>query len=91
MDVPPSTREHLDGHLGQAEFELRVAGNFECLRGTPAHDQVREALARVADARRWLRETVEVRPAVRPKPLPLGQGLPFTRQERLGYRWPDSP
>ena len=48
MPVPPSTRKHLDDHLGQAEFALNVALNFDCLKGTPAHDHVRAALAQVA-------------------------------------------
>jgi len=47
MSVDPSTRRHLDDHLGQAEFALKVASNFECLKGTPAHDAVRLALTQV--------------------------------------------
>ena len=56
MPVAPSTRSHLDDHLGQAEFSLKVAANFDCLKDTPAHEAVRVALARVAEARRWVRE-----------------------------------
>jgi hypothetical protein len=55
MSVDPSTRRHLDDHLGQAEFALKVASNFECLKGTPAHDAVRLALTQVAGARNWVR------------------------------------
>ena len=51
MPVDPSTRSHLDDHLGQAEFALQVAANFDCLKDTPAHEAVRVALARVAEAR----------------------------------------
>jgi hypothetical protein len=54
MGVDPSTRRNLDDHLGQAEFALKVAANFECLRGTPAHEAVRAALAEVATARTWV-------------------------------------
>ena len=89
MPVDPSTRSHLDDHLGQAEFSLKVAANFDCLKDTPAHEAVRVALARVAEARGWVRERLAVeRPAVRSGHTPLGQGLPLNRKERLGYRWP---
>ena len=89
MPVAPSTRSHLDDHLGQAEFALNVAANFDCLKNTPAHDAVRAALARVAEARSWVRERLAVeQPAMKPYHTPPGQGLPLTRKERLGYRWP---
>ena len=89
MPVDPSTRSHLDDHLGQAEFSLKVAANFDCLKDTPAHEAVRAALARVAEARGWVRERLAVeRPALPPYQAPLGQGLPLNRKERLGYRWP---
>jgi hypothetical protein len=89
MPVDPSTRSHLDDHLGQAEFALKVAANFDCLKNTPAHEAVRAALARVAEARGWVRKRLAVeRPALRPYHAPLGQGLPLNRKERLGYRWP---
>ena len=89
MPVDPSTLSHLDDHLGQAEFSLKVAANFDCLKDTPAHEAVRVALARVAEARGWVREGLAVeRPALRPYQAPLGQGLPLNRKERLGYRWP---
>jgi len=43
----------------------------------------------VAEARRWVREGLAVeRPGVISAQVPLGQGLPLTRKERLGYRWP---
>jgi hypothetical protein len=58
--VHPSTRQHLDDHLGQAEFALKIASNFACLSGTPAHQSVRAALARVTEARAWVREKLSV-------------------------------
>lgn len=89
MSVDPSTRRHLDDHLGQAEFALKVASNFECLKGTPAHDAVRLALTQVAGARNWVREALAVEhAAVKAKFPRMGQGLPLTRAERLDYRWP---
>ena len=89
MPAAPSTRSHVDDHLGQAEFALKLAANFDCLKGTPAHDSVRAALARVVEARSWVREQLAVeRPAMKPYEAPLGHGLPLTRQHRLGYRWP---
>lgn len=89
MSVDPSTRRHLDDHLGQAEFALKVAANFECLKGTPAHDAVRLALTQVAGARTWVRESLAVGSAAGQSEFrPLGQGLPLTRAERMGYRWP---
>lgn len=70
MPVPPSTRQHLDDHLGQAEFALKVAANFDCLKGTPAHESVRAALARVAEARDWVRQQLAVEtPVVKPADL----------------------
>ena len=50
---------------------------------------MRVALARVAEARGWVRERLAVeRPALRSYQAPLGQGLPVNRKERMGYRWP---
>lgn len=70
MPVPPSTRQHLDDHLGQAEFALKVTANFDCLKGTPAHANVRAALARVAEARDWVRQQLAVEtPVVKPAGL----------------------
>jgi len=43
MPVDPSARSHLDDHLGQAEFALKVTTNFDCLKNTPAHAVVRGA------------------------------------------------
>lgn len=69
MTVPgsPSSRQALDDHLGRAEFALKVAANFACLKGTPAHDHVHAALAQVATARAWVRgQLVAASPAVKP-------------------------
>lgn len=63
MPVSPSTRQCLDDHLGQAEFALRVAANFDCLQGTPAHESVRAALAQVAETRDWVRQKLAVETA----------------------------
>lgn len=72
MPVAPSTRRHLDDHLGQAEFALTIAANFDCLKGTPAHESVRAALARVAEARGWVREELVVEsPAMKPAEFAL--------------------
>ncbi|MEN9401908.1 MAG: hypothetical protein RL091_611 [Verrucomicrobiota bacterium] len=89
MPVPASTRQYLDSHLGQAEFALKVASNFACLQGTPAHEQVRAALAQVAGARVWVKGKLEVETAqMKLHQAPLGQGLPLTRKERVSHRWP---
>jgi hypothetical protein len=89
MPVPASTRQYLDSHLGQAEFALKIASNFACLQGTPAHEQVRAALAQVAGARLWVKDKLEVEPVrIKPHQAPLGEGLPLSRKERVGYRWP---
>ena len=89
MPVAASTRSHLDDHLGQAEFALKVAANFDCLKNTPAHDSVRAALAGVAEARTWVRQQLVVEAkTMKPHLAPLGQGLPLTQQQRRGYRWP---
>ncbi len=89
MPVALSTRKHLDDHLGQAEFALKVASNFDCLKGTPAHAKVSAALAQVAEARVWIVQNVELeKPWMGVGLPPIGQGLPLTRKERMGYRWP---
>jgi hypothetical protein len=89
MPVAPSTRSHLDDHLGQAEFALKVAANFDCLKNTPAHENVRAALAGVKEARAWVRNRLVVeQTAMKPYRAPLGERLPLTRRERMGYRWP---
>ena len=67
MPVAPSIRSHLDDHLGQAEFALKLAANFDCLKSTPAHEAVRAALARVAEARAWVGAKLAVdSPAMKP-------------------------
>ena len=51
--------------------------------------RLRAALARVAEARRWVREGLAIeQAAMKPFQATLGQGLPLTRKERQGYRWP---
>lgn len=70
MRDPSHTAQHIDDHLGQAEFALKVASNFDCLKGTPAHDAVRAALARVGEAKGWVRQNLAAQRfvAVTPKP-----------------------
>lgn len=89
MGVHPTIRNAILEHLDKGAFELRVAGNFDAIKGTPAHESLKAALAEVAKTREAVRLQLEV-DAPKPKPfeLPLGQGLPVTRSERLGYRWP---
>jgi hypothetical protein len=60
--VSPSTRDHVRDHLGQAEFALKVAANFECLKGTPAHAAVCAALAQVAEAKAWVQHRLGEKP-----------------------------
>lgn len=76
-------------HLEKGAFELRVATNFEALKATPAHDSLKAALAQVEQAREWVRERLDVdSPTPKATLPPVGEGLPLTRKERLGYRWP---
>lgn len=89
MAATPVTQKSVIDHLTAADFELRVAAGFECLKNTPAHDSLKAAVAQVAIAREWVREKMAVeQPAMTPKLPPVGIGLPLTRKERLGYRWP---
>lgn len=87
MPVALSTRKHLDDHLGQAEFALKVASDFDCLKGTPAHAQVSATLAQVAEARTWIIKNVELerRPAAAgPRPASHAEGtygLPLAMNE----------
>lgn len=86
MTVHPSTRRQLYDHLGQAEFSLKVASNFECLAGTPASAAVRTALAEVTRAREWVRTRLAVSHAAGPSPKPMTKRLPLSRRERLSFR-----
>jgi hypothetical protein len=87
VGLNPSTRDALDRHLRQADFELRVATNFACLADTPALEGLRAALGKVGEARALVKTLAVEHPVLRPKSLPVGQGLPVTRRERHGYRW----
>ena len=58
MSVSSHTAQHIDDHLVQAEFALKVASNFDCLKGTPAHDAVCVALAQVVEAKSWVRQNL---------------------------------
>lgn len=73
MRVHASTRQQLEGHLGQAEFSLKVTKNFACLRGTPAAEAIKAALAEIEKARLWIREDIagKVTPEMRTESLQL--------------------
>jgi hypothetical protein len=68
--VPASTRQQIADHLAQAEFALKAASNFECLRGTAAHDSLCAALTRVAESRTWVGANLALRPES-PAALPI--------------------
>lgn len=87
MPLRASNRDALDRHLQQAEFELRVATHFACLADTPALEVLRAALGKVGEARAFVKQMEVEHPVLRPKLLPIGEGLPVTRRERHGYRW----
>ena len=84
MPVAPSIRSHLDDHLSQAEFALNVASNFDCLKGTPAHESVRAALARVAEARGWVKQKLAVEPPAMKPVEPVS--LPVAERRRIVTR-----
>ncbi len=52
--VHPNHRLRLLNHLSEAEIDLRVTAQYECLKATPAHESVRAALARVQEAKEWI-------------------------------------
>jgi len=83
----PATRKAILDHLTTGAFELRVAANFDALKETPAHDSLKVAVAQVAIARAWVQQQLDVE-TMKPTLPPIGEGLPLTRKERLGYRWP---
>jgi hypothetical protein len=66
--VHPHHRLLLLNHLSEAEIELRVAAQYECLQATPAHDSVRAALAQVKEAREWISTKLAVEVSG-PKPV----------------------
>ncbi len=80
MTVNPATRKQLYDHLGQAEFSLKVAGNFECLANTPAGAAVQAALAEVQRAREWVRAELAVSAYAPPSPRPLREDFPDVRR-----------
>ena len=89
MAVHPAIRQQVDDYLAKAEFALRVVSHTGCVQNTPALDNVKSALDHVARARGWMKEGLPVQPVImKPFEKPLGKGLPLTRKERLGYRWP---
>ena len=89
MGVHPTIRNAILEHLDKGAFELRVAANFDAIKGTLAHESLKAALAEAAKAREAVRVNLEIEmPKAKPFELPLGQGLPVTRKERLSYRWP---
>lgn len=83
MTPNPATRRQLYDHLGQAEFSLKVAGNFECLANTPAGAAVQAALAEVQRAREWVRTQLEVSAYAPPSPRHLHEGYPDVRRPRV--------
>jgi hypothetical protein len=89
VPVTLATQKAILGHLTAGAFELRVAAGFEKLKDTPAHASLKVAVAQVAIARAWVQENLAVEsPVMKPKLPPIGEGLPLTRKQRLGYRWP---
>ncbi|MDZ4797736.1 MAG: hypothetical protein SGI92_06210, partial [Bryobacteraceae bacterium] len=58
--------------------------NFDCLKGTPAHESVRVALARVAEARWWVREKLAVAQSAMTPAEPAG--LPLAERRRMVMR-----
>lgn len=84
MRVDPPAQRHIDDHLQQAEFSLRVVANFACLENTPVLAQVRDALARVGEAREWINHKLPVpgNGPLRPGPLPSAALL--MRRRRMG-------
>ncbi|MBL9186739.1 MAG: hypothetical protein JNK23_04625 [Opitutaceae bacterium] len=83
MTANPATRRQIHDHLGQAEFSLKVAGNFECLANTPAGAAVQAALAQVQRAREWVRTELEVSAHAPPFPRPLHEDYPDVRRPRI--------
>lgn len=89
MPVTPATQKAILGHLTAGAFELRVAAGFDHLKDTPAHASLMAAVAQVASARAWVQQNLAVEsPAMKSTLPPIGEGLPLTRKQRLGYRWP---
>lgn len=83
MTVNPATRRQLYDHLGQAEFSLKVAGNFESLANTPAGAAVQAALAETRRAREWVRTELDVSAYAPPSPRPMREGFPDARRPRV--------
>lgn len=83
MTVNPTTRQQLYDHLGQAEFSLKVAANFECLANTPAGAAVQAALAEARRAREWVRTGLVVSVCAPPLPRPMRADFPEVRRPRI--------
>ncbi len=75
-------------HLVAADFELRVASGFECIKGTPAHDNLKSAVQQAQLALAWVKRMQLTYEPMAMKLPTVGEGLPLTRKKRVGYRWP---
>lgn len=86
--VHPAEQQAAIGHLVAADFELRVASAFACVKDTPAGENIQSAIQQTQCALTWIRAM-----RVRQTPLamelpPVGEGIPLTKKQRLAYRWP---
>lgn len=84
MRIDPSTQRHIDDHLQQAEFSLRVVASFACLEGTPGIEKVGIAQARIAEARTWVKMHLPVAKEAPPRPGPLPSAALIMRRRRMG-------
>lgn len=87
MRLSPDQQKAVLDHLVAADFELRVASGFDCIKGTPAHDNLKSAVQQAQCALAWVRKAeLAEKPLAMTQP-PVGEGLPLTRKQRAGYRW----
>lgn len=86
MKLTAGQQEAVLGHLIAADFELRVASGFECIKGTAAHDNLKSALQQAQRALAAVKqaEIIGQSFAVRP-PTPVNEA-PIPSKQRLGYR-----
>lgn len=86
--VHPVEQQAAIGHLVAADFELRVASAFACVKGTPAADNIQSAIQQAQCALSWIRAMRVQQLPMEAELPPVGEGIPLTRKQRTAYRWP---
>lgn len=86
MKLTAEQQEAVLGHLIAADFELRVASGFECIKGTAAHDNLKSAVQQAQCAMEAVKQAEIIGQSFAMRPPTPAEELPMPRKQRLGYR-----